>query len=86
MIVLSIITKNALSRVGKELFKRVLDSRVWFPDSRSIEAPWSLDYIVIAVRHLTLRLLPWIVRSGIALWLLIKLFKKLQKKLRKRIQ
>jgi SAM-dependent methyltransferase len=33
---------------------------VWFPDSRSIEALWSLDYIVIAskAKHLTLRLAP----------------------------
>jgi SAM-dependent methyltransferase len=75
----SLCSLNELVEALRELGYRV----VWFPDSRSIEAPWNLDYIVIASRakHLTLRLAPWIIRSGIALWLLIKMIKKLQKTL-----
>jgi hypothetical protein len=55
----------------------------WFPDSHSIEAPWSLDYIVIAsrVKHLTLRLAPWIMSSGLAFWLFLKLMKRLRRRL-----
>jgi SAM-dependent methyltransferase len=71
---------NELIEVLKELGYIVK----WFPDSSSVEAPWRLDYIIIASRtkHLTLRLIPWIVTSELALWLFLKMLRKLRRRLK----
>ena len=54
---------------------------MWFPDSHSVEAPWDLDYVVVATRakHVTLRLAPWIAGSNLAAWLVLRLLRRLRR-------
>jgi len=65
-----------------EMLRHIGYNVIWFPDTRSIYAPWNLDYIVIASesRYLKLKLFPWIARSSIGYWLLLKLVKKALRK------
>jgi len=66
-----------------EMLKHIGYNVIWFPDAHSIEAPWSLDYIVVASesKHLKLRFLPWIATSGLGYWLLLKLLRKVLHKI-----
>jgi len=68
-----------LCKLGEliDMLKHIGYNVIWFPDTHSIYAPWDLDYIVIASesRYLKLKLLPWIARSSIGYWLLLKLVK-----------
>jgi SAM-dependent methyltransferase len=65
-----------------EMLKHIGYNVIWFPDTRSIEAPWSLDYIVVASesKHLRLRLLPWIATTSLGYWLLLKFAKRVLRK------
>jgi hypothetical protein len=52
----------------------------WFPDSHSVDAPWDLDYVVVATRakRVALRLAPWIAGSNLAVWFLLRFLRRVR--------